>query len=203
MKSTQDAGEALRQLHTAFLELRQEPALERRRILVHQMILHPLLRQKMHQVVARRKYCWPDEHSRQDVIQEATCFLIDWLTDADAPYQDEGPDQFGGWLWTLCSRACSRATLKDLRPPRRRVVTFDFTDGTEIAAPPDCNRSRRQLVEAIEALPDPDMRAVLLDFLHGYRIRESAERLGLCPTAVFRLREKGHRELRKADIDFP
>jgi DNA-directed RNA polymerase specialized sigma24 family protein len=195
--------EALVHLHSAYLKMRDEPALARRLILVHQIILHPVFRRKLRQVVAKRTDCRGDHQRRCDIMQEATCLLIDWLTAENAPYGDQGPDKFGGWLWTLCRRACARAVHKDQRQKRCGILSLDLSNLTEIAAPPDLNGLRRQILDGIEALPDPEVRAALLDALLGYRIRESAERLGLSMTAVFRLREKGRHELRAADIDFP
>ena len=100
----------LDQLHELFCEFCCTKALPRSRSLVESIILHPQSQQRLRSacgVVLKSRA--EDADLREDVMQGATLVVTERLLQGSLRYRDDGPDQFGGWLWTVWYHACLRA----------------------------------------------------------------------------------------------
>lgn len=125
------------------------------------------------------RYCrrhTADEHSAEDAAQETFCKAVRHL---DA-YVHRG--KFRAWLYKIAANTCAdfwRAPRRDLPLTVEAYVEPGF-DRAELA---------QDLDAALAALPEAQREVVLLRYVHGLKLREAAEVLGV-PLRTAQSRER-------------
>ena len=186
------------ELHQLFLEMRRETADLMRRKLAFEIVVHSVAQMKLKAacgaVLGRASR---DVHLRADILQEAELLMVERLTAPCLPYIDEGADPFGGFLYTMCRWCCFDA-WNEQDPDWVRATKFvDQDQLLNVAAPPNREPLWHRLLRMIAALKNPMMRSVLLYYVAGFGVDETADRLKLCPRTVDRLRHEGREMLRR------
>lgn len=182
---------ALPELHDIFLRLQRTTAVEQRSALIRELIEHPeadqRLRSACHSVMRR----WAGHMDLfADVLQEAVLRLTDHLLKQDLHYVDHGPDSFGGWLWSMWYYAC-RDAWRHCRPLWLRGI--QITESEAFTQIPDAHLQASPAAEMIESVyerADDELRDILLDWLGGVTLRESAAGLGRTKAAVEKSRAR-------------
>lgn len=115
-----------------------------------------------------------------------------------ASFHWQGKD-FGAWLTTIARNL----VLDHVKSGRNRLelVTEDFSGRTETVAGPEdevlANLTNEALREALSKLPDEQQECLVLRFLNGYSIAETAASLGRSEGAVKQLQLRAVRNLAK------
>ncbi len=196
MSSTLIADDLL-QLYELFRRLCRSRQTPRSPALVESIILHPQSQQRLRAACGTVMKHWagrPDLLG--DVMQQATLLLTEVLLHGSLPYQDEGSDRFGGWLWRVWSHACARAWVTCQPFWLRQVALRDTQQLDELSALRHSENTLTDLWLAIAAEPDLRQRSLLQEWAHGFTSAESAQRHGLCERTIERLRKRALHELR-------
>jgi hypothetical protein len=132
---------------------------------------------------------------REEVLQQSMVSLAERIFDGRIRYDDRGPSPFGGWLWRLWLSECSTA-LRATRPlwMAKNMVSGEEYLTTIPATDPDSHPARRAVALVLECR-NPLYRAILIDWMEGTTIRESAVRRALSKSEVERLRRSAADEL--------
>jgi len=152
---------------------------------------------------------WRSLLTAEDVLQEA-------YTDAFleiASFTPRGPDSFQAWLFTIARnnlRNAIDALEADKRGGGRRRIVPRSTDESLVAlydtlcvthSTPSRQaaqaEAQTELLRAIDQLPDDHRRTVLAYDVEGRGIDEVAQELNRSAGAVFMLRSRAHRALRR------
>jgi hypothetical protein len=191
LTSTESRSTGLPELHDIFLRLQRATAVELRSALIRRLIEHPESDRRLRSAcnsVMRRREAHVDLHA--DVLQEAVLLLTDCLLRQDIRYEDRGSERFGGWLWSMWYYAC-RDAWRHCRPLWLRGMQLTETEA--FARIPDTHRQTspaEELFECVYERADDDLRDVLLDWLGGVTLRESAAGLGKTKAAVEKSRKR-------------
>jgi RNA polymerase sigma factor (sigma-70 family) len=122
-----------------------------------------------------------DEHRVDDVVQQT------WLAALREPPRQAGA--LRGWLATVVARLAANEVRGRLRRERRelRAVAQAASDAAHLSAHDVLAREerRRELVDALTALPDPYRSVVALRYLEGLEPVEIARRMN-APDATVR-----------------
>lgn len=97
------------------------------------------------------------------------------------------PDRFGGWLFRIVSNLCRTAATRTVR--RRTDSLEDHAAGLRSALPDPEEATeeawmRRQVRDALEAVPGDQREALVLMYLEGYSVAEIEELTGASSSAV-------------------
>ncbi|MBI3864608.1 MAG: sigma-70 family RNA polymerase sigma factor [Planctomycetia bacterium] len=190
------------ELYRLFQQLFRTTSQNARSGLIRQIIVR--LRRKLEAAcgVAMKHYAHRND-LRNDVLQTASLLLTERLTVGNLAYQDEGPDRFLGWLYRVCRSATADGWR--LCRPDRRESTFpaDAQQLARVAAPPQPDRRQDRLVRAVDAIPDPYLRLLMLEMLSGVAADDSARHRGISPSTIYRMRRAGLAWLRRYFDDEP
>ena len=108
-----------------------------------------------------------------------------WRTDTDF----ESWDHLRHWLARVTVNECKRLSL---HPWRRRTVPLEEAPETAFE-----DRERRELYEAVMALPAKYRLPLYLYYYEGYAVNEVGELLGLRPSTVQTRLARGREKLKK------
>lgn len=144
-----------------------------------------------------------DPGAWDDVLQGAIERLMEWQKSGRLHYEDRGPHQFVGWLGTLCLRACSKAWESELRWRWPKLVLVETEQLAQMVAVPEWGRRRERLLMAIEELPNPEARDILLEIIFRVGIEEAAQRREISVGTMHGRRRWAREMLSESDVDFP
>jgi hypothetical protein len=100
----------LREAHRLYLRLTRSESADQRIDLIRAILLNPASDDRLKAACAVVMRHWMTRSDlRADVMQEAVLRLTDHFLKQDLHYDDRGPDQFGGWLWSMWYYACREA----------------------------------------------------------------------------------------------
>jgi DNA-directed RNA polymerase specialized sigma24 family protein len=189
----------LDQLHDLFCDFDRTRHLPRSRSLVERIILHPQSQERLRSACSVVLKGWAkDPDLCQDVMQGATVLVTERLLRGPLSYRNDGPDQFGGWLWTVWYHACLRAWDKCRPLWMRNICLLDTHELAQLAAPSPTRDERMELWQAIEQLPEHLTRALLYDWAVGFSAAKSARLHRMSERTCLRLRKHALQELRAA-----
>jgi RNA polymerase sigma-70 factor (ECF subfamily) len=113
------------------------------------------------------------------------------------------PERFDGWLFTIVSNLCrtegskrSRRPVEDLDAHAERLEA----DGLGPEARAEASLVRDRVRAALDTIPLDQREAIVLMYLHGYSVREIAERTEASVSAV-KMRLKRGREALKDELE--
>jgi DNA-directed RNA polymerase specialized sigma24 family protein len=144
-----------------------------------------------------------DPGAWQDVPQDAYQRLMEWQKSRSLRYTDHGPRQFVGWLETVCGRACSKAWESELRWRRPDLALVETGPLAQMVAVPKWGRCRERLLAAINELPNPEARDILLEIIFRVGTEEAAKKRKISVGTMHSRRQWALEMLREADVDFP
>jgi DNA-directed RNA polymerase specialized sigma24 family protein len=132
-----------------------------------------------------------DADRRGDVLQEAVGVVLTSLHRRKLVFRGKDIDHFAKWLWIVWYRACRHAWNQKGARGVRGLVPSNAAPIAHIAAATDISELRRRLLEWIERLHDPELEAVLVDWIDGATVRETAFEHHLSKSEVARMRKEG------------
>ena len=113
------------------------------------------------------------------------------------------PERFDGWLFRIVSNQCRTVATKRAR---RRVEALDAhaarleADGPDPEALTEASQLRDRVSSALGALPLDQREAIVLMYLHGYSVKDIAERTEASVSAV-KMRLKRGRDALKGELE--
>jgi DNA-directed RNA polymerase specialized sigma24 family protein len=191
------ASTSLAHLQGDFLQLPTTLQSSERRLGVSRILLHPESQVRLRSACGSVLRRWSHRADlRSDVMQEATCQLLARWTAEPIRYRDQGPDQFGGWLWGMWYAAC-RTAWRTTRPLWMRQT--DLCPDAILEQIPDRESAppTEDIRELLGGARDERLRSVIRDWWEGLTVRESASRQGLSKSEVGRLRGRLADSLRR------
>lgn len=190
------------ELYRLFRQLFRTTSQTARSALIRQIVVRvqPMLRAACGVMM---KHCAPRDDRRNDVLQTASLLLTERLTVGNLVYHDEGPDRFRGWLYRVCRSATADAWRLCRKDCRETNLSADAHLLAQVAAPARLDHLQDRLVRAIDAIPDPSLRMLMLETLSRIPARVSARRRGVSLSAIYRMRLAGLAWLRHYFDDEP
>jgi RNA polymerase sigma factor (sigma-70 family) len=160
--------------------------------LVKALAVHPASQQRLKWACATVVRGRSDRRNvMADVMQEATCRVIQRTRSGRLKVAPDSPERLGGWLWTTWRNACRDAW----RRHRSAVMPLErFPETVEERPHPNStwdDDRRSDLHFVIRQVPEPLLRQVLSDWAAGLSGAESARRLGRSTAWVSKTRQRG------------
>jgi DNA-directed RNA polymerase specialized sigma24 family protein len=180
------------ELHQVMLNLQQTHQPEARTRLANQMVGHAALGPKLVLACAVvLGHHASDSDLLDDVRQEASLRLIERFRADNLAYRDEGADRFGGWIYKVCKTACADALKACGRLWFRSIVLPGMGQMEAYPARAEGERLIDKVLRAIDAIPDPQVREIMLEYFAGDKVAVSAIRHGVSNATISRRRKAG------------
>jgi DNA-directed RNA polymerase specialized sigma24 family protein len=129
---------------------------------------------------------------QEDVLDEAQLILAESLSADSLHYADWSLGEFASWYWTLCRRIGVRVAKKFRDRSSESIAFVDPAKMAEFPAPPEvAGHPFDRLSRAVGRLPPGREKDVILDWISGKTVDQSAEDRGISASTVERLRLSG------------
>jgi RNA polymerase sigma factor (sigma-70 family) len=187
----------LRALYDTLRRLNPEPA--NADALVEALCVHPASRARLKRACASVLRSRSERRDvMADVMQEATCRVIQRTRSGRLRISPDSPERLGAWLWATWRNACRDAWRRHqsaVMPFERLPVVVEERPHPNSHWDDD---RRADLHFVIGQVPEPLLRQVLRDWAAGLSGAESAQVLGRSTSWVSKARQRGLVWLRSA-----
>jgi hypothetical protein len=199
MRALATSRAGLGELLQLFVAMRQAASADVRHDLAFQITLCPASMNRLQAACSTVVKCLSDRANlRSDILQEATLFIVEWLSAESLDYEDRGLDFFGSWYWTLCLRACRRA-LKKCRPLEGTLIKSLYARDVLSRTPPSAIELLwNDVLQAIAQIQNPLLKSVMADMAQGINQARSGKLHGVSQSRVSQLRQEGIVLLRRS-----